>query len=140
MSRILPNFDEIFSGFLRTFRRYQGATKEVLRRYSGIGTSSAGRCIWPIHPLLASSSARPAGRSPRRLRQLRNCPGRHVRNARPNALLLVPRLEDREVQAVEIPEPDLSAESPPTGGWCQMKQASIFFILLVTYFSKICQH
>jgi len=27
---------------------------------SGIGTSSAGICIWPIHPLLASSCARPA--------------------------------------------------------------------------------
>ena len=26
----------------------------------------------------------------------------------------------------ERPEPDLSAESTPTGGWCQMKQASIF--------------
>ena len=24
------------------------------------------------------------------------------------------------------PEPDLSAESTPTGGWCQMKQASSF--------------
>ena len=24
------------------------------------------------------------------------------------------------------PEPDLAAESTPTGGWCQMKQASIF--------------
>ena len=23
-------------------------------------------------------------------------------------------------------EPDLSAESTPTGGWCQMKQANIF--------------
>ena len=48
----------------RTFR----SLPEVLRRYSGIGTSSAGRCIWPIHPLLASNSARPAGRSPRRER------------------------------------------------------------------------
>ena len=27
---------------------------------------------------------------------------------------------------LEKPEPDLSAESTPTGGWCQMKQASIF--------------
>ena len=31
----------------------------------GIGNSSAGVCIWPIDPLLASISARPAGRSPR---------------------------------------------------------------------------
>ena len=25
-----------------------------------------------------------------------------------------------------VSEPDLSAESTPKGGWCQMKQASIF--------------
>ena len=27
---------------------------------------------------------------------------------------------------LQRPEPDLSAESTPTGGWCQMKQASSF--------------
>ena len=27
---------------------------------------------------------------------------------------------------VRVPEPDLSAESTPTGRWCQMKQVSIF--------------
>ena len=53
--KFLLNFDEIFSGFLRTFR----SLPEVPRRYSGIGTNAAGRCIWPIHPLLASSCARP---------------------------------------------------------------------------------
>ena len=36
-----------------------------IRDASGIGTSSPEICIWPIDPLLASSSARPAGRSPR---------------------------------------------------------------------------
>ena len=30
----------------------------------------------------------------------------------------------------QSPEPDLSAESTPTGGWCQMKRASMFFLLL----------
>ena len=30
----------------------------------------------------------------------------------------------------DYPEPDLSAESTPTDGWCQMKQASIFTEIL----------
>ena len=37
-------------------RKYPGRIRDA----SGIGTSSAGVCIWPIHPLLASCSARPA--------------------------------------------------------------------------------
>ena len=49
-----------------------------IRDASGIGTSSAEICIWPLDRLLASSCARPAGRSPRhhrrhtRLRKVRN--------------------------------------------------------------------
>ena len=35
----------------------------------------------------------------------------------------------------QSPEPDLSAESTPTGGWCQMKQASIF----TEIWPKFCQ-
>ena len=50
-SRILPEFS-------RDFCELSGGTKEVPRRYSGIGTSSAGRCIWPIHPLLAHAAPR----------------------------------------------------------------------------------
>ena len=34
----------------------QQLLSEAFRRYSGIGTSSAGRCIWPIHPLLAHAA------------------------------------------------------------------------------------
>ena len=49
---ILLNFDEIFSRFCEL----SGGTKEVLRKYSGIGTSSAGRCIWPTHPLFAHAA------------------------------------------------------------------------------------
>jgi hypothetical protein len=33
-----------------------------------------------------------------------------------------------ERPALAKSEPDLSAESTPTGGWCQMKQASIFTV------------
>ena len=32
-----------------------------------------------------------------------------------------------DVVWVNEPAPDLSAESTPTGGWCQMKQVNIFF-------------
>ena len=49
-----------------------------------------------------------------------------------------------------VPEPDSSAESTPTGGWCQIKQASIFteilpncyqnFIILITFFSIFRKH
>ena len=53
----VENFDEIFSGFLRTFRSlpevHEGGTKEVLRRYSRIGTSSGGRCMRPDAPLFS---------------------------------------------------------------------------------------
>ena len=31
----------------------------------------------------------------------------------------------RHCEGMRQPEPDLSAESTPTGGWCQMKQANI---------------
>ena len=47
----------------RTFRSLE--VPEVPRRYSGIGTSSGGRCMPPDSPFLARSSARIAGRSPR---------------------------------------------------------------------------
>ena len=43
--------------------------------------------------------------------------------------------EGAAVQDHVVPEPDLSAEATPTGGWCQMKQASIFFL---SFFSGAC--
>ena len=53
---ILPEFAEIcWNSKSRRIRTHPDA--------SGIGTSSAEICIWPIDPLLASSCARPAGRS-----------------------------------------------------------------------------
>ena len=38
--------------------------------------------------------------------------------------------------AAKVPEPDLSAESTPTGGWCRMKQASIFFLFLLFFLAR----
>ena len=35
-----------------------------------------------------------------------------------------------------VSEPDLSAESTPKGGWCQMKQANIFFLLFTENLPK----
>ena len=59
-SRILPEF---FANFPLTSRSIQAAS----RQHSGIGTSSGGRCMRPDAPFLASSCARPAGRSPRQV-------------------------------------------------------------------------
>ena len=42
--------------------------------------------------------------------------------------------EGAAVQDHVVPEPDLSAEATPTGGWCQMKQASIFLFFLCVFF------
>ena len=69
----LLNVDQIFSGFFQnaaTFRSFHGAFTEPSRSLHGAftphsgpfrtGTSSAGVCIWPVGPLLVSSSARPA--------------------------------------------------------------------------------
>ena len=60
IGRTLLNSCSILTKYFRkNFPRMQqlsGAFTEL----SGIGTSSAGVCIWPIDPRLASSCARPA--------------------------------------------------------------------------------
>ena len=57
VSQISAKFDEIsnFLRILRTFRSLE--VPEVPRRYSGIGTSSGGRCIRPDEPPLLDSSS-----------------------------------------------------------------------------------
>ena len=69
-AEFLLNFDQIFSGFCQnatTFRSFPKPS-EAFTPHQGIGTSSVGRCMRPDAPFLASSSARPGGRSPRRNR------------------------------------------------------------------------
>ena len=74
----LQNFAKLFLNFCELCEAFRSLPKlseafrslpkpsEAFTPRSGIGTSSAGVCIWPMHPLLACSCARPAGRSPRR--------------------------------------------------------------------------
>ena len=44
--------------------------------------------------------------------------------------------EAQKKGAPAMPEPDLLAESTPTGGWCQMNQASIFADNLPKFYQK----
>ena len=63
---ICSNFAGILPEFAEICRNSKSRRIRTHPDASGIGTSSAEICIWPIDPLLASSSARPpAGRSPR---------------------------------------------------------------------------
>ena len=61
---MLPTFLLDFAQFCRNSPNFAGiqnpAASGRIRDASGIGTSSAGFRIWPIDPLLASSSAQPA--------------------------------------------------------------------------------
>ena len=76
--RILQNFDQHVSGFFEnapTFRSFHGAFRSLhaaFTPHSGIGTSSAGRCMRPDAPFLAHAA--PLG-LPAALRDLRKGDG-----------------------------------------------------------------
>ena len=58
-------FTELSQSFHGAFTQLSRSFRGAFTELSGIGTCSAGVCIWPIDRLFASSCARPAGHSPR---------------------------------------------------------------------------